>query len=275
MSTTPAVVAGVVVVLWLTATTVNLESFMGAIMAIGVAVANAILLVTFAEHHRREEGTSAGVAAVAGAQGRLRPILMTSCAMTAGMIPLALGWSEGSEQTAPLARAVIGGLAAATLATLVVLPTVFAIVQSTAGRRSASIDPADPESERYDPVLWPGPRIALSPTNGVTTGSVRIRRSKYQNLPSLQSLRQSLPSRPSSPAVTKVPRPGPAKPLARPPLVSQSSGPSRDGPPVNRAARADRGLRGDHDLRQGLGLCREMERGYRRQGRQGSGPRRD
>ncbi len=101
MSTTPAVVAGVVVALWLTATTVNLESFMGAIMAIGVAVANAILLVTFAEHHRREEGAPAGVAAVAGAQGRLRPILMTSCAMTAGMIPLALGWSEGGEQTAP------------------------------------------------------------------------------------------------------------------------------------------------------------------------------
>jgi len=166
MSTTPAVVAGVVIALRLTATTVNLESFMGAIMAIGVAVANAILLVTFAEHHRREEGALAGVAAVAGAQGRLRPILMTSCAMTAGMIPLALGWSEGSEQTAPLARAVIGGLAAATLATLVVLPTVFAIVQSTAGRRSASIDPADPDSSRYDPQLWASEPPATIPTNG-------------------------------------------------------------------------------------------------------------
>ena len=166
ISTTPAVVAGVVVALWLTATTVNLESFMGAIMAIGVAVANAILLVTFAEHHRREQGASAGVAAVAGAQGRLRPILMTSCAMTAGMIPLALGWSEGSEQTAPLGRAVIGGLAAATLATLVVLPTVFTIVQNRAGRRSASIDPADPESSRYDPAFWGGEAPAALVTNG-------------------------------------------------------------------------------------------------------------
>jgi len=154
MSTTPAVVAGVIVALWLTGTTVNIQSFMGAIMSIGVAVANAILLVTFAERHRREEGEAAAAAAVAGARGRLRPILMTSCAMTAGMVPLALGFSEGGEQTAPLARAVIGGLAAATLATLVVLPTVFAIIQGGAGRRQASIDPADPESTRYDPALW-------------------------------------------------------------------------------------------------------------------------
>jgi len=151
MSTTPAVVAGVIIALWLTGTTVNIQSFMGAIMAIGVAVANAILLVTFAERHRREEGEAAAAAAVAGARGRLRPILMTSCAMTAGMVPLALGFSEGGEQAAPLARAVIGGLAAATLATLVVLPTVFAIIQGGAGRRQASIDPADPESALYDP----------------------------------------------------------------------------------------------------------------------------
>ena len=70
-----------------------------------------------------------------GASGRLRPILMTSCAMIAGMIPMALGWNEGGQQTAPLGRAVIGGLLAATLATLVVLPTVFAIIQRSAGTR--------------------------------------------------------------------------------------------------------------------------------------------
>jgi multidrug efflux pump subunit AcrB len=157
MSTTPAVVAGVVVALAISGTTVNLQSFMGAIMAIGVAVANAILLVTFAERHRREPGTDASAAAVAGAQGRLRPILMTSCAMIAGMIPMALGQSEGGEQSAPLGRAVIGGLAAATLATLVVLPTFFTIIQGGAGRHSASVDPADPESSRYDPALWGGP----------------------------------------------------------------------------------------------------------------------
>src|SRR5262249_27272106 len=129
VSTTPAVVAGVVVMLWLTGTTVNLQSFMGAIMAIGVAGANAILLVPFAEQHRREGGADPGRAAVEGAQGRLRPILMTSCAMIAGMVPMAAGLTEGGEQTAPLGRAVIGGLAAATLATLTVLPTVFALVQ--------------------------------------------------------------------------------------------------------------------------------------------------
>jgi len=172
MSTTPAVVAGVVVALWLTRTTANIQSFMGAIMSIGVAVANAILLVTFAERHRREAGAESAPAAVAGAQGRLRPILMTSCAMTAGMIPMALGWSEGGEQTAPLGRAVIGGLAAATLATLVVLPTVFAIIQGGAGRRSASVDPADPESSLYDPELWAGAAHAGAPSNGEPKGHV-------------------------------------------------------------------------------------------------------
>jgi multidrug efflux pump subunit AcrB len=149
VSTAPAVIAGVVLMLWLTGTTVNLQSFMGSIMAIGVAVANAILLVTFAEQHRREEGAGAGRAAMEGAKGRLRPILMTSCAMTAGMVPMALGWSEGSEQTAPLARAVIGGLVAATIATLTVLPTVFALLQGWAGRDSASLDPDDPGSAHY------------------------------------------------------------------------------------------------------------------------------
>jgi multidrug efflux pump subunit AcrB len=149
VSTTPAVIAGVVLMLWATGTTVNLQSFMGAIMAIGVAVANAILLVTFAEQHRREERAEADQAAIEGAQGRLRPILMTSCAMIAGMVPMAVGWGEGGEQTAPLGRAVIGGLAAATLATLVVLPTVFALVQGKASRESASLDPGDPASPHY------------------------------------------------------------------------------------------------------------------------------
>ncbi len=149
ISTAPAVVAGVVVMLWLTGTTVNLQSFMGAIMAIGVAVANAILLVTFAEQHRRDEGVESDTAAIEGAQGRLRPILMTSCAMIAGMVPMALAWSEGGEQTAPLARAVIGGLVAATLATLVVLPTVYALVQGKASLESASLDPDDPASPHH------------------------------------------------------------------------------------------------------------------------------
>jgi multidrug efflux pump subunit AcrB len=145
VSTTPAVLAGVVLMLWATGTTLNIQSFMGAIMAVGVAVANAILLVTFAER-KRMEGASAADAAVEGARSRLRAILMTSLAMIAGMVPMALGLGEGGQQTAPLGRAVVGGLAAATVATLLVLPSIFALVQARAHRRSASLDPTDPQS---------------------------------------------------------------------------------------------------------------------------------
>jgi multidrug efflux pump subunit AcrB len=148
LSTVPAVLAGVVVALWVSATTLNIQSFMGAIMAIGVSVANAILLVTFAERSRLA-GAPAIEAAMEGAGSRLRPILMTSAAMIAGMVPMALALGEGGEQTAPLGRAVIGGLAAATLATLIVLPSVFAIVQARSAVRSASLDPDDPESAHY------------------------------------------------------------------------------------------------------------------------------
>jgi multidrug efflux pump subunit AcrB len=148
VSTVPAVIAGVALMLFVTRTTLNIQSFIGAIMAIGVAMANAILLVTFAENRRRE-GVAAPDAAVDGAGSRLRAILMTSCAMIAGMIPMALGLGEGGQQTAPLGRAVIGGLAAATVATLVALPSVFALVQSRAQRRSASLDPDDPSSEHF------------------------------------------------------------------------------------------------------------------------------
>ena len=151
VSTAPAVIAGVLVMLWLTGTTLNIQSFMGAIMAVGVAVANAILLVTFAERARigQPSGGSPGLspadAAVEGARSRLRPILMTSLAMMAGMVPMALGLGEGGQQTAPLGRAVVGGLASATLATLLVLPSAFALVQARAHRRSASLDPDDPQ----------------------------------------------------------------------------------------------------------------------------------
>ena len=148
VSTVPAVIAGVALSLWLTDTTLNIQSFMGAIMSIGVAVANAILLVTFAERSRMSGGTSTD-SAVEGAQSRLRPILMTSLAMIAGMIPMALGLGEGGEQTAPLGRAVVGGLAAATFATLIVLPSVFAILRGSASTRSVSLDPDDPLSGHY------------------------------------------------------------------------------------------------------------------------------
>jgi multidrug efflux pump subunit AcrB len=145
VSTVPAVLAGVVVILWLTATTLNVQSFMGAIMAIGVAVANAILLVTFAEQARRQGGSPLRTA-IDAARARMRPVLMTSAAMIAGMIPLALALGEGAEATAPLGRAVIGGLAAATVATLIVLPSVYSLVQQSATLSSPSLDPDDPDS---------------------------------------------------------------------------------------------------------------------------------
>ncbi len=152
VSTVPAVIAGVCLSLLLTGTTLNLQSFIGAIMAIGVAMANGILLVTFAEQRRRE-GAPAAHSALEAAAGRMRPILMTSLAMIAGMLPLALAWGEGSQQSAPLGRAVIGGLVAATLATLFILPAVFSIVQRRASTRSASLDPDDPDSAYYLPVV--------------------------------------------------------------------------------------------------------------------------
>jgi multidrug efflux pump subunit AcrB len=145
VSTVPAVLAGVVVMLRLTGTSLNVQSFMGAIMAIGVAVANAILLVTFAEQARRQGGSPLRTA-IDAARARMRPVLMTSAAMIAGMVPMALGLGEGAEATAPLGRAVIGGLAAATLATLVVLPSVYSLVQRSTGPMSPSLDPDDPDS---------------------------------------------------------------------------------------------------------------------------------
>ncbi|MGE0594703.1 MAG: efflux RND transporter permease subunit [Vicinamibacterales bacterium] len=143
VSTVPAVLAGVALALRATGTTVNVQSFMGAVMAIGVAVANAILLVTLAEQLRRN-GSAPAAAAIEAARARMRPVLMTSAAMIAGMVPMALALGEGAETAAPLGRAVIGGLAAATLATLVVLPSVYALLQARAATVSPSLDPDDP-----------------------------------------------------------------------------------------------------------------------------------
>jgi multidrug efflux pump subunit AcrB len=154
VSTAPAVIAGVALMLYLTGTTLNIQSFIGSIMAIGVAMANAILLVTFAEQRRRQ-GLNARDAALEGASSRLRAILMTSCAMVAGMLPMALAFGEAGQQNAPLGRAVIGGLLAATFATLFVLPSVFSWIQSRASVKSASLDPADPQSAHFVSQLQP------------------------------------------------------------------------------------------------------------------------
>jgi multidrug efflux pump subunit AcrB len=136
MSVVPAALAGVALALWLTGTTLNIQSFTGAIMAVGVAVSNAILLVTFAERERAHAEVSA--AAVEGGRSRLRPILMTSLAMIAGMLPMALGLGASGEQIAPLGRAVVGGLMIATVATLLVLPAAFALLAS-GSRRAISL----------------------------------------------------------------------------------------------------------------------------------------
>jgi multidrug efflux pump subunit AcrB len=140
--TIPAVLAGVAASLVLTRTTLNVQSFQGAIMAIGVSVANAILFVSVAEQRRRE-GRSARDAALEGIRRRARPILMTAFAMIAGMIPLAMSLGEGGEQTAPLGRAVIGGLAASTLTVLGILPSLFAILQARASTASPSLHPEE------------------------------------------------------------------------------------------------------------------------------------
>lgn len=135
LTTIPAALLGVVLALKLTGTTVNLQSFMGAIMAIGVAVANAILLVIFA-HRAQLTGMSKREAALESATTRLRPILMTSLAMIAGMIPMAMAKS----QTSPLAIATIGGLMLATVATLLVLPAVYALLASR-NAKEVSLEP--------------------------------------------------------------------------------------------------------------------------------------
>jgi multidrug efflux pump subunit AcrB len=122
----PGALAGVLWMLVLTGTTINVESLMGAIMAVGVGVANGNLLITFA-NEMREEGMGPAEAAVEAGHIRFRPILMTALAMILGMLPMALALGQGSEQNAPLGRAVIGGLLAATLMTLFVVPTVYSI----------------------------------------------------------------------------------------------------------------------------------------------------
>jgi len=147
--TIPAVLCGVLFMLLFTGTSLNVQSFMGAIMAMGIAVANSILLVTFAETARRE-GRSSLEAAREGASGRLRAVLMTAAAMISGMIPMAIGFGEGGPQAAPLGRAVIGGLLLSTFTTLTVLPSIYAILQRRAVTTTPSLNPSDPSSRYYE-----------------------------------------------------------------------------------------------------------------------------
>lgn len=147
-SSIPAVLAGSLGMLLLCGSTLNLQSYMGMIMSVGVSVANAILMITNAENLRLEIRTTRR-ASILAASSRIRPILMTSAAMIAGMIPMALGMGEGGDQIAPLGQAVIGGLIASTAVSLLILPVVFDAMQSKASFESISLDPEDPASKFY------------------------------------------------------------------------------------------------------------------------------
>jgi multidrug efflux pump subunit AcrB len=149
----PGVIAGIATILLFTKTSLNIESFMGSIMCLGVSVSNSVMLVTFMDEHWKG-GATATESAILGAGERLRPILMTACAMTIGMLPMALALEKGSEMQAPLGRAVIGGLVMSTFATLLVLPSVFAVVIGRRVHSSPSIYPDDRESAHYDPNVF-------------------------------------------------------------------------------------------------------------------------
>ncbi|WP_158988930.1 efflux RND transporter permease subunit [Mucilaginibacter sp. L196] len=151
LSTVPAVLFGSLFLVKITGATLNLQSYMGMIMSVGVSISNAVLLVTNAEELRKHNGNALQSAREAVAL-RVRPILMTSLAMIVGMIPMASGLGEGGDQTSPLGRAVIGGLIASTFAALFILPLVFAWVQGNATTDSVSLDPEDKESKFYIPL---------------------------------------------------------------------------------------------------------------------------
>lgn len=143
----PGIIAGSFLLLLITGKTLNIQSYMGSIMAIGVAVANAILFVTQAEKYRSENRLNPYLH---GIRDRIRPILMTSFAMIAGMLPMALGIGEGSDQTAPLGIAVIGGLLFSMFSSLILLPLIYHSIIGNNAVKPISLDPDDPQS-KYHP----------------------------------------------------------------------------------------------------------------------------
>ena len=147
LATVPAVLLGSLLMLLATGATLNLQSYMGIIMSIGVSVANALLIVTNAEKLRLDF-KDPFKAAIVSAGLRLRPILMTSAAMIVGMIPMASGLGESGDQTAPLGRAVIGGLAASTVSALLMVPLVYGWVQQKKEFKTLSLLPEDDVTEQ-------------------------------------------------------------------------------------------------------------------------------
>jgi multidrug efflux pump subunit AcrB len=148
LATVPSVVLGALTLLMLTGSTLNLQSYMGIIMSVGVSIANAVLLISNAETIRKGTGDALHAAKEA-ASLRIRPIIMTTLAMTAGMLPMAIGEGEGGDQVSPLGRAVIGGLIGSTFAVLFILPLVFTWVQSKTSIESVSLDPEDKQSKFF------------------------------------------------------------------------------------------------------------------------------
>ena len=149
LSVLPAVVAGSMSMLFITSSTLNLQSYMGIIMSLGVSISNAVLLINQAEFYRKKLALTPYNAARLAASSRLRPVLMTAAAMTAGMLPMAIGLGDGGEQVAPLGRAVIGGLIASTVSILLLLPHFFSALMSKSSIDSPSLDPEDIESKYY------------------------------------------------------------------------------------------------------------------------------
>ena len=139
----PGAITGICWMLFLTHTTFSVPALMGTIMCVGVATANSILIVSFA-NYQLKEGKASFEAILIACKTRLRPVLMTALAMIVGMIPMALGWGEGGEQNAPLGRSVIGGLLLATVTTLLFVPVVFAALRT---RPNPYIEHEDPSEE--------------------------------------------------------------------------------------------------------------------------------
>jgi multidrug efflux pump subunit AcrB len=148
LTTIPFVILGSLILMKITGSTLNLQSYMGIIMSVGVSIANAVLLISNAEELRLKNGDALG-AAIQAASLRIRPIIMTSLAMIAGMLPMAIGFGEGSDQVAPLGRAVIGGLVSSSFSVLVLLPLVFVWIQNKTSIQSPSLDPEDENSIHY------------------------------------------------------------------------------------------------------------------------------
>ena len=171
VSGAPGALAGILWMLFVTQTTINVPSLTGAIMTIGVSTANSVLLVTFA-NERRAEGMNAHDAAIAAGYTRLRPVLMTALAMILGMLPMALAIGAGSEQDAPLGRAVIGGLLVATLTTLFIVPISYSVLR----RADPKPLPGEEEDDEEKPHAQPSGVIPIGGRGraaGVDVGAAR------------------------------------------------------------------------------------------------------